>query len=59
MGHSRYDFFEVRDPIFERIGRKLDCEGEFSRDDDAIRRRELEAFGWILRGQWYRDLDIF
>ena len=40
-----YDFFEARDIIFERIGRKLECECQFLRDDEAIERRELEAFG--------------
>ena len=42
---QRYDFFEARDMIFERIGRKLDCECQFLRDDEAIERKELEAFG--------------
>ena len=36
-----YDFYEARDMIFQRIGRKLVCECELLRNDDEIRRREL------------------
>jgi len=56
---ARNDFFEAREMIFERIGRKLYCECELLRDDDAIRRRELEAFGVDFKGARVRDLDIF
>ena len=55
----RYDFFESRDMIFERIGQKLECECELLRDDDAIRRRDLEAFGVDFGGPGKREVDIF
>ena len=37
-----YDFYVVRDVIFERIGRKLVCKCELLRDDEKRRRMELE-----------------
>ena len=37
-----YDFYVVRDILFERIGRKLVCECEMLRDDEKRRRMELE-----------------
>ena len=55
----KYDFFEARDMIFERIGRRLECECELLRNDAAIRRRELEAFGVDFGEPGNRDLDIF
>ncbi len=55
---TRYDFFEARDMSFERIGRKLDCECELLRDDEAIRRRELEAFGVDFGEPGKRDFEI-
>ena len=38
-----YDFYVVRDIIFERLGRKLVCECEVLRDDKKHRRMELEG----------------
>jgi hypothetical protein len=55
----KYDFFEARDMIFSRIGRKLDCECEFLRNDDEIRRRRLETFGVDFGEPGNRDFDIF
>ena len=55
----KYDFFEARDMIFERIDRKLECECELLRDDDALRRRELESFGVDLGGPGKREVGIF
>ena len=37
-----YDFYVVRDIIFERLGRKLVCECELLRDDEKRRRSGLE-----------------
>jgi hypothetical protein len=37
-----YDFYVVRDIIFERLGRKLTCECEMLRDDEKRRRMELD-----------------
>jgi hypothetical protein len=56
---QRYDFFETRDLVFTRIGRRLVCECELLQNDDEIRRRELEAFGVDFKGAGVRDLDIF
>ena len=53
-----YDFFEARDLIFERIGRELECECQFLRDDEAIERRELEAFGVDVRRPGKREVDL-
>jgi hypothetical protein len=50
---QRYDFFEARDMIFERVGRKLECECQFLREDEAIERKELEAFG-VGKDVWRR-----
>ena len=54
-----YDFFETRDMIFERIGRKLVCECELLRNSDEIRRRELEAFGVDFGEPGRREVGIF
>jgi hypothetical protein len=43
--------------IFERIGRKLDCECQLLNNDEAIRRRELEAFGVDFGEPGRRDCD--
>jgi len=42
-GRLGYDDFEVRDILFERIGRQVVCECQFINDDKEIRRKELEA----------------
>ena len=46
-----YDFFVVRDIIFERIGRKLVCECEMVRDDVKHRRMELEKMFGVDFGE--------
>ena len=46
-----YDFFVVRDIIFERIGRKLICECEMLRDDKKHRRIELERIFGVDFGE--------
>jgi len=38
-----YDFFVVRDILFERLGRKLVCECEMLQDNEKRRRMELES----------------
>jgi len=54
-----YDFYVVRDIIFERIGRKLVCECEMLRDDEKRRRMELEGiFGVDLGGPGRRGLEL-
>jgi len=45
--------------IFERIGRKLECECELLRNDDDLRRRELEAFGVDFGEPGKREVGIF
>jgi hypothetical protein len=45
--------------IFERIGRKLICECELLRNDDEIRRRELEALGVGFGEPGRREVGIF
>jgi len=37
-----YDFYVVRDIIFERLGRKMVCECVMLRDNEKRRRMELE-----------------
>jgi hypothetical protein len=54
-----YDFFVARDIIFERLGRKLICECEMLRDDEKLRRFELERmFGVDFGESGRRELDI-
>ncbi len=54
-----YDFFVVRDILFERLGRKLVCEYEMLGDDKKRRRMELEMmFGVDFGGPGKRELDI-
>ena len=54
-----YDFFVVRDIIFERIGRKLVCECEMLRDHKKQRRMELESiFGVDFGGPGERGLEL-
>jgi len=45
--------------IFERIGRKLECEYELLRDDEKRRRMELEnMFGVDFDGPGERGLEL-
>ena len=54
-----YDFYVVRDIIFERIGRKLVCECEMLRDDKKRRQLELESmFGVDFGEPEGRGLDL-
>ena len=54
-----YDFFVARDIIFERLGRKLNCECEMLRDDKKLRRLELERmFGVDFGESGRRGLDL-
>ena len=54
-----YDFFVVRDIIFELLGRKLVCECEMLRDDEKRRRMELEGmFGVDFGGPGRSGLDL-
>jgi len=56
---SGYDFYVVRDIIFERIGRKMVCECEMLRDDEKRRRMELEKmFGVDFGGPGGRRLKL-
>ena len=54
-----YDDFEVRDIIFERIGRQVICECQILNDDREIRRMELERiFGVDFGVPGQRGLDL-
>jgi hypothetical protein len=54
-----YDFYVVRDIIFERIGCKLVCECEMLRDDKKRRRVKLEClFGVDFGDQEGRGLEL-
>ncbi len=54
-----YDFFVARDIIFERLGRKLVCECEMLRDDEKLRRIELERmFGVDFGEKGNRGVDL-
>ena len=54
-----YDFYSVRDIIFERIGRKLICECEMLQDNEKRRRMELEGmFGVDFEGPGERGLEL-
>ena len=54
-----YDFFVARDIIFERLGRKLVCECEMLRDDEKLRRLELEKmFGVDFGESGRRGVDL-
>ena len=55
---TRYDFSEARDMIFERIGRKPDCECELLKNDDEIRRHELKALGVDIGKPGKRDFGV-
>ena len=54
-----YDFFVARDIIFERLDRTLVCECEMVRDDEKLRRLELEKmFGVDFGESGRRELDL-
>jgi hypothetical protein len=54
-----YDFYVVRDIIFEHVGRKLVCECEMLRNDEKRRRMELEKiFGVDFGGPGERGLGL-
>jgi hypothetical protein len=54
-----YDFYVVRDIIFERIGRKLVCECEMLQDNEKRRHMELERiFGVDFGGPGGRGLEL-
>ena len=54
-----YDFFVVRDIMFECIGRKLVCECEMLQDNEKRRRMELEKmFGVDFGGPDERGLGL-
>jgi hypothetical protein len=54
-----YDFYVVRDIIFERLGRKLVCECEMLQDNKKRRRMELEKmFGVDFDGPGDMGLEL-
>jgi len=54
-----YDFYAVRDIIFERLGRKLVCECEMLQDNEKRRRMELKRiFGVDFGGPGGRGLEL-
>ena len=54
-----YDFFEVWDMIFERIGYKVECECKLVGDDRERRRMELtQAFGVDFGEPGNRGVDV-
>jgi len=54
-----YDFYVVRDIIFERIGRKLVCECEMLQDNEKRRWMELEKiFGVDFGGPGEKGLEL-
>jgi hypothetical protein len=54
-----YDFFEVRDMIFKRIGYKVECECKLVGDDRERRRMELtRAFGVDFGEPGNRGVDV-
>jgi len=54
-----YDFYEAKDMIEERIGRKLMCECELLNDRRAIRRKELQSmFGVDFGEAEKREVDV-
>jgi hypothetical protein len=56
---TRYDFFEVRDMIFERIGYKVVCECKLLGDDRERRRMELtRVFGVDFGEPGNRGVDV-
>jgi hypothetical protein len=56
---ERVDFYEAKDMIEERIGRKLICECQLLNDDKEIRRRDLERiFGVDFGVAGNRNVDV-
>jgi hypothetical protein len=56
---KRLDFYVVKDLIEEHLGRELKCECEILRDENAIRRKELdEQFGVDFGEPANRTVDI-
>ena len=56
---TRYDFFEARNMIFERIGYKVQCECKLVGDDRERRRMELtRVFGVDFGEPGKRDVDV-
>ena len=54
-----YDFYVVREIIFERLSRKLVCECEMLRDDEKRRRIKLERiFGVDFGRPGERGLEL-
>ncbi len=56
---TRYDFFEVRNMLEERIGHKVICECQLLEDDRERRRRELtQVFGVDFGEPGNRSVDV-
>ncbi len=56
---TRYDFFEVRNMLEERIGHKVTCECQLIEDDRERRRRELtRVFGVDFGEPGNRSVDV-
>ena len=56
---TRYDFFEVRNMIFERNGHKVVCECEWIGDNREMRRMELtRVFGVDFGEPGNRGVDV-
>ncbi len=56
---TRYDFFEVRNMLEERIGHKIICECQLLEDDRERRRRELtRVFGVDFGEPGNRSVDV-
>ncbi len=56
---TRYDFFEVRNMIEERIGHKVTCECQLLEDDRERRRMELtRVFGIDFGQPGNRSVDV-
>ena len=54
-----YDFYVVRDIIFERLGRKLVCDCEMLQDNEKRRQMELESiFGIDFGGPGEKSLEL-
>jgi len=54
-----YDFYEAKDLIEERIGRKIICECQLLNDDKAVRKKELEVvFGVDFGEPGKREVDV-
>jgi len=55
---KRLDFYAARDLIEEKIGRELLCECQLMHDEEALRRKQLEAFGVDFGEPGKREIDI-